>query len=249
MMTDIDIFKYLPEAQQKEIAEKVFTERMNAEVDRIIDARHGSGTVPLGNPCGKIVDHVMHKMCEAYTAKMVPEFQDRILELAKAEIEGTNADNKDDSRTLILTAINWELQTIARELIKEHKVELGQAIYAKILSSVNEMMLNAFCADIVKTLNLDKAINEVLAEKARGYQVGEKTILWPRTWIRCPVKDCHQNFQATYQIEVFASDDVGTVSCKALHETPIRMPCSKCGTKLIHGVDEKNVQYTRVDEE
>ena len=169
-MNEVDIFKYLPEKQQREIAERVFTERMETEVHRIIEARHGDKN---GNPCGTIVEHIMGNITDRYIGEMEPELGPTILKIARDKIIN-RTESTDDNNTTIDTRIHWAIEKLITDTVNAHSDELKQLLYSRILESVDSIMLNAFCADIIRTLDIDKAIREVLGERARGYQTEKK---------------------------------------------------------------------------
>jgi uncharacterized membrane protein YheB (UPF0754 family) len=153
---EIKIEKYLSEEQMKTIAEEVFTEKMKADVDRVIQAR----------TCGKLVDNIFNKIVESYVTEISDKYKDDILKLCKSEISRDQSNNNDWDDTLRAT-IDYKLKETSNVIIDEHIDEIKPIVYSKILRCCNEVSVNAFISDIIRKLDLDKAVKEVLGEYAK----------------------------------------------------------------------------------
>lgn len=151
---DINIEKYLTEDEMKKIAERIYTDRIQAEVDRIIETRIA----------GRMVDAIISKIVESYVLKLSDEFKDDLKVLCKSEIDRSVSTTSDYNDTL-RNDIRYTLQTVSKEVIIENNAEIKQLVYDKILECSNEMVAISFVGDIIRSLDLNYAIKEVLSKK------------------------------------------------------------------------------------
>ena len=168
--TFYEFSKYLPVDQQKEIAKRIYDEKIREEADRIIEARYSiiddNGKMICN--AGQMINYIIEKIAEDYIFTYRNAFESEIMKMAKDMIEGNIKpyDPWDSWRS----SVNSSLYQLSRKIIEENADELRKIMYDKIMESCNEMMLNAFCADIIRTLDLDKVIKEILKDKAKGYK-------------------------------------------------------------------------------
>jgi DNA-directed RNA polymerase subunit RPC12/RpoP len=173
-----ELLPYISESQQQEIAISIFTKKLEHRLDEIISARYGTQEGTVFNPAGKAADHVIATVVDKYTSKLLPQLGPRIFDLARLEIERTEPFSSDPDQQVshgtVMASVSYSLQDLARELINQRRAELEPLIWEKVLASCDEMMLQVFCGEIIKSLNLNEAIKKLLETKALGYQTSTK---------------------------------------------------------------------------
>lgn len=151
---DINIEKYLTEDEMKNIAERIYTERINAEVDRIIEAR----------TAGNLVEMIFSQIVTSSVTNLSDKFKDNLLSLCESEIARSVSNNKNYDDTL-RNDIRYSLQTVSKTVINENIDNIKLVVYDKILECSNEMVAMSFIGDIIRSLDLNTAVKEVLQNR------------------------------------------------------------------------------------
>lgn len=154
--------KYLTEEQKQQIVTKIFEEKIGKEVDRIIEARYA----------GKIADEIFYKLTAIYVNKIDSEYEQLIQSLVYKELNASLAGKTDPDGNLC-SYIRYQLQSVIGRVLETMQPELNTIFKEKVLASANEMLLNAFLSQIVRKLDFDTKIKNILQEQAENLNDNE----------------------------------------------------------------------------
>ena len=90
-------------------------------------------------------------------------------ETLNRELKEFLEDDENDCSTLA-TTLRYATGRLVDKVIDENNVELKEIIREKVFKCCNETLLIAFLSDIVRKMDLDKAVKKLIAEME-----GEKT--------------------------------------------------------------------------
>ena len=158
-----ELLTYLSDEEKKKIAERVYEEELRRlfqedVAKRIPDIFHDLPTV-------------YHRVLNQYIQEMQLSHEEFIPAMNKLIEKELNAFiSEDDDMNTIAHHIRWRLQILSEEVIQENKDELKPIIRDKVFRCCNETLLIAFLSDIVRKMNLDKAVKQIIQESE-----GDKT--------------------------------------------------------------------------
>ena len=159
-MDNNELLKYLSDEDKKRIAEKVYEEELRKEIKEDIEKRDPSIFNDAITVYGRILEKYIKSM-DLYHEEFIEPFKILLKEDIKEIME--NAESI-EGRISLKDVIEWKIQELGREVIEENKEELKPIIKEKVFKCCNETLLIAFLSDIVRGMNLDKAVKKLIQE-------------------------------------------------------------------------------------
>ena len=156
----LDYSNYLNEDEKKKISERVFEEEARnyfheymSRVDNLIF--HDKPTV-----YHRVLDKYIRE-CGLFHDEFIPY----IKEVIKKEIDCIlNPTDENNQYNDLSNIINFQIQHIAVDVINDNKDKLEPIVLDKVIRCCNETLLIAFLSDIVRGMNLDKAVKSIIQE-------------------------------------------------------------------------------------
>ena len=154
MDLNVELMKYLSDDDRKRIAERVYEE----ECRRIFNEEMAKRDQALFHNQSLVYTRILDK----YISEMdlvhedfIPAFKDMITNYSKELLA-------EDSDVTLRYAISAKLTAICNEVFEENHDELKEITKEKVFKCCNEKLLIAFISDIVRSLNLNEAIKNLL---------------------------------------------------------------------------------------
>ena len=159
-MENNELLKYLTDEDKKRIAEKVYEEEIRKEIRGDIKKRDPLIFNDKGTVYSRILEKYIKEL-DLYKYDFIEPFK---VQLKEEIIKIINSDQvKGDDYTL-RDVIKWKIEELSRQVIEENKEELKPIIKEKVFKCCNETLLIAFLSDIVRSMNLDKAVKKLIQE-------------------------------------------------------------------------------------
>ena len=155
-MTTEELLEILTPEERKKIAERVYEEELRKGFQEDIAKRNPD----IFHDFPTVYNRVLNK----YINEMKLSHEDFIPAINKLIEKELNAFISEDDMNTIVHHIRWKLQVLGEEVIQENNDELKLIIHEKVFKCCNEVALIAFLSDIVRGLNLDKAVKKLISE-------------------------------------------------------------------------------------
>ena len=150
----IDLMKYLSDDDKKKIAERVYEEecrkKFNAEITSLQDTIFTDKYVVFH----RILDRYINEL-DLMNEDFIPYFKEMLMNHSSELLA-------EDSDVTLRYAISTKINKIGQEVLDENHDALKDIIREKVFKCCNEKMLIAFIADIVRSLDLNGAIKNLL---------------------------------------------------------------------------------------
>ena len=164
MDLNVEIMQYLSDDDKKRIAERVYEEECRRLFEE--DLKACSPEIFTNQPL------VYIRVLDRYIEKMQLEHEDFVAvmkdDLTREMREYWEDPNNDCSD--FAASVHYAVRGMINKIIIENNAELKEIIREKVFKCCNETLLIAFLSDIVRNMNLDKAVKKLIAEME-----GEKT--------------------------------------------------------------------------
>lgn len=166
-MDTFEILNYLSDEEKKKIAERVYEEEVRKSFARDFESRSPIIFTDRSTVYYRLLDRYIDNMGLEKT-DFIPYFKETLLSEMKSFTQDLSSDpNRDND---FINTIKYRLQRLSEEVIDENKDELKPIIRDKVFKCCNETLLIAFLSDIVRRMNLDKAVKQIIQESE-----GDKT--------------------------------------------------------------------------
>ena len=151
-----NILDVLTPEEKKKIAERIYEEELRKQFQKDYEMRdqdifHKRSTVYL-----RVLDQYISEM-NLMHEDFIPYFKQLIM------TEGSKL-VQEDSDTMLRYAISSKLNKLGEEILDENHDELKEIIKEKVFKCCNETLLVAFLSDIVRHMELDKAVKRIILE-------------------------------------------------------------------------------------
>ena len=157
MDNSFEIFNYLTDDDKKRIAERVFEEELRKHFREDIEKRNQEIFHDFPTVYHRVLDQYIREMNLTHD-NFAPAFKPLIEKEVNDILSGKDDDNS------VAHHIRWRFQVLAEEIISEDKSELKEIIRDKVFRCCNETLLIAFLSDIVRGMNLDKAVKQIIKD-------------------------------------------------------------------------------------
>ena len=157
---DNELLKYLTDEEKKRIVERVYEEEVRNYIKEDISKRSPSIFEDNTTVYTRILNQYI-KDLDLYHYDFIDIFKKRLEEEMDNIINGNSTEIGSNS---LRTVIEWKIRDIGEEIINESKDELRPIIKEKVFKCCNETLLIAFLSDIVRGMNLDKAVKNIIQE-------------------------------------------------------------------------------------
>ena len=135
---EIDVKDYLSNEQMQQIAKKVFTEKMEEQVE-----------VYLNNQYISVRENVFREVTEYYVTKLRPQYEEYVLDRCMRELDFQDKEGDTDIRD----RIRWKLSTVVEEIITENKEQIKSNVKESIIKYCNIDVLADFVSKFVKKID------------------------------------------------------------------------------------------------
>lgn len=152
-----DFSAYLTEDDMRRVAEKVYTERLTAFVDQILENRS------FGEH-GRITDMILMKTAESYVAKLAPNFEASFLKVCNEEINKETPPDKGSAAETFRSGIVYRLQTAAEKWIDGNRETVDELMKDTIKDTAGKMAATDFRDKIASKVNFNSILREALED-------------------------------------------------------------------------------------
>lgn len=142
---DPSIIKYLDENHQKEIADRIYEEKVSTYADRVINNRTSINGF-------SIVDLILSNACEKYANNFAPKFEEDFLKRVKEEIYRDVPVTEDEST--FRSSLTYAISRVADKYIDEHKDE------------IQDLMKNTIHEEAINVAK--NKVSEIISRKFKG---------------------------------------------------------------------------------
>lgn len=153
-LTSFDITKYITEDQMKDIATRLYEDRLTKFVDDVLERR-----IPL---CGNIVDQVLMATVERYVTKLSDKFETDFLKKAKSVIESTDPGN--DEHISFQEQLTYKLSSAADKCIEANMDVIYGYMSKSIETAANNVGINELAKKISRKIDVNQIIVDLLHE-------------------------------------------------------------------------------------
>lgn len=165
-MDTFEILNYLSDEEKKKIAERVYEEEVRKSFARDFESRSPIIFTDRSTVYYRLLDRYIDSMGLEKT-DFIPYFKETLLSEMKAFTQDASLDSENN---YLAANIRYKLQRLSDIVIDENADELKPIIRDKVFRCCNETLLIAFLSDIVRQMNLDKAVKKLISESE-----GDKT--------------------------------------------------------------------------
>ena len=164
---DNDILKYLSDEEKHRIAERVYEEELRKCFQKDYESRDPIIFTNRSTVYYRLLDRYIDKM-DLEKTDFIPYFKETLASDLKYFIEDIKSDS--DRENLFINTIRYKLNRLAEKVIEENEDDLKPIIRDKVFRCCNETLLIAFLSNIVRKMDLDKAVKQIIRESE-----GDKT--------------------------------------------------------------------------
>lgn len=111
-----DITNYLSTSTMKSVATEIFRAKVTTYVDDILRNRVNAG-------CGNIVQQVLKEVTKTYAKKLSDKYDEDFIRVFKKVIN-TDVPESDEDKSCFAQGIQWSLENVATDYIKNHPDEM-----------------------------------------------------------------------------------------------------------------------------
>lgn len=164
MDLNVEIMQYLSEDDKKCIAARVYEEECRRLFEADVKSRSPEIFTNQSMVYIRVLDRYIEKM-QLEHEEFISVMKEDLTREMKEYWEDPNNDCSDFAAT-----VHYAIQGMVNKIINENNAELKEIIREKVFKCCNETLLIAFLSDIVRGMNLDKAVKKLIVEME-----GEKT--------------------------------------------------------------------------
>lgn len=154
---DGTLLTYLTEEEKKKIAERVFEDELRNYFKEDVAKRSQEIFHDFPTVYHRVLDQYIREMNLIHD-DFAPAFKPLIEKEVADILSGKDDDNA------VAHHIRWKFQVLAEEIINEDKSDLKEIIRDKVFRCCNETLLIAFLSDIVRGMNIDKAVKQLVKD-------------------------------------------------------------------------------------
>ena len=156
-----ELLTYLTDEEKKKIAERVYEEELRKAFQKDYESRDPIIFTSRSTVYYRLLDRYIDKM-DLEKIDFIPYFKETLISDLKSFTEGLQPDCDRDNP--FINTIRYKLNRLAEEVVEENRDELKPIIQDKVFRCCNETLLIAFLSDIVRKMNLDKAVKQIIQE-------------------------------------------------------------------------------------
>ena len=153
-----ELMKYLSDDDKKRIAERVYEEECRRLFEEDVKSRSPIIFTDRSTVYFRILDRYIEKM-ELEKTDFIPYMKETL----NRELKEFFEDDENDC-SAFTTTLKYATGRLVDKVIDENNVELKEIIREKVFKCCNETLLIAFLSNIVRKMDLDKAVKKLIVE-------------------------------------------------------------------------------------